>query len=170
MPFADAASACPLVRLVWPVKQTLAANIDHPASATDDRSHLPPRADLMPLRFSSMSMDASVSAPVGRWLGRQEFDSIQICPPRGPAPLCQDSRHDQACDGCRVLLQPHLLPAHLWCAPLSVVAPSQPGRHTGALACLRGANRRHCDLRRAKKRTGDRFVYFVWQQALPRSL
>jgi hypothetical protein len=40
----------------------------------------------------------------------------------------------------------------------------------GALACLKGAIRRHGDLRRARKWTCDRFVYFVWQQALPRSL
>src|SRR6476620_4907042 len=42
--------------------------------------HLPPRADLMPLRFSSMAMDASVSAPVRRWLGPQELDSMLIRP------------------------------------------------------------------------------------------
>jgi hypothetical protein len=34
--------------------------------ATEDRCHLPPRADLMPRRFSCMAMDASVSAPVAR--------------------------------------------------------------------------------------------------------
>ena len=170
MPFAGAASACPFVKLVWPVKQALAANIDHPASATDDRCHLPPRAYLMPLQLSSTAMDASVSAPVGRWLGRQELDSMQIRPPRGPAPLYQASRHDQGCEGCRGLLQPHLLPARLWCAPLSVVAPSQPGWHIGALACLRGANRHTVIYVAPRKGPGDRFVYFVWQQTLPSSL
>src|ERR1700704_3092942 len=33
---------------------------------TDDRCQLPPRADLIPRWFSSIAMDASVSAPVAR--------------------------------------------------------------------------------------------------------
>jgi hypothetical protein len=47
----------------------LAAELPAPAvaaPATDDRCHLPPRADLLPRRFSSMAIDASVSAPVAR--------------------------------------------------------------------------------------------------------
>src|SRR5712691_2301397 len=34
--------------------------------ATDDRCHLPPRADRIPRRLSSMVIDASVSAPEAR--------------------------------------------------------------------------------------------------------
>ncbi len=62
----------------------------------------------MPLRFSSIAMDASVSALLGRRLDDRNY-AMQIRPPRGPAPLYQDSRHDQGCEGCRGLLKPHSL-------------------------------------------------------------
>jgi hypothetical protein len=118
----------------------------------------------MPLQFSSMAMDASVSA--GRPMaGRQELGSMQIRPPRGLAPLYQDSRHDQGCEGCQGLLQPHsLLSARLWCAPLSVVAPSRSGGiwvHWHVSKVPTGDTVIYVAPRNGP---GDRFVYFVWQQ------